>query len=104
RAFHFCKAKSDGAGYYSYGGQRMTLLSEPLELIDNIAAWGYGNVTGTLDDEPNCQGFYIDDNANRIHIKGDNISAFNPRGLYIHNAHQCDIREMLLFSNKRQVN
>lgn len=104
RAFEFCKVKADGAGYYSYGGNSLSLLSEPLEIIDNIAAWGYGNVLGTLDHEPNCQGFYLDDNANRIHLKGYNVSAFNPRGLYAHNTHQCDIREMLLFGNKRQLN
>ena len=100
-AKYFCGKKEDGGGFYTYGIDLD--ITVDMELDNNIALYGIGNINGTPSIRPNCQGFYFDDDTEGV-VMTNCLSAFNPIGLYIHNSNSCQFLGNTFYSNKRQLN
>lgn len=101
-AIEFCHEKADGGGFYNYAGNPGVTLTNPITFSGNIAIHGIGNIFGTKDVIPNCQGIYFDNGGNNI-VGSGNLSAFNPVGTYFHLIRNCQFTNNVNYGNKLQL-
>lgn len=95
----FNQVKVDGAGIYTWG-------NSDVRILDNIVTDGRGSTAGIPWEHPATHGIYIDDDSERIEVRGNTIARTGESGIYLHNTRAitvegntivaADVRQLLL--------
>lgn len=97
---NFCVTTDDGGGIYASGEPNATGRIISGNVIMNTP----GNGTGTS--APNylmAQGIYMDDRSTGVLIEANTIANCAENGIFIHNAHEIDIRSNTVYNCSTQI-
>ncbi len=89
---NFCSVKDDGGGIYTNG-------TAYKEIIKNIIINGIGASAGTAGGRDNANGIYIDDGGTNTLISDNTIAHCSRAGIYLHNAHENQIKNNTCYNN-----
>jgi hypothetical protein len=86
----FNRVKSDGAGIYTYRVADVTIT-------DNTVLDARGSTAGTPWDSAATHGIYIDDNSERITVKGNTVGRVGASAIHLHNTRDVAVTGNTLF-------
>ncbi len=93
----FNQVKVDGAGIYTWG-------NSDVRILDNLITDGRGSTAGIPWEHPGTHGIYIDDDSQRIEVRGNTIARMGESGIYLHNTRAVTVEDnTIVAANVRQL-
>jgi parallel beta-helix repeat protein len=102
----FCTIKDDGGGIYTYvGGSNSTYSNRKVR--NNIILNAIGAQAGTdaysYEAFGKGAGIYLDEYVNNVEISGNTIANGDWAGIFMHNAHDCQISNNIIYNHRYQM-
>lgn len=102
----FCTVKDDGGGIYTYTGPSNT-TGVNRKVRNNIVLDAIGAYAGAeaYNYEPfgKAAGIYLDEYVNNVEVSGNSIAHGDWAGLMMHNAHDCQVSNNIIYDHRFQV-
>jgi hypothetical protein len=102
----FCTIKDDGGGVYTFeGGSNETNFNRKIR--NNIILNAIGAQAGAeayyYEPFGKGAGIYLDEYVNNVEITGNTIANGDWGGIFLHNAHDCQINNNIIYNHRYQV-
>jgi parallel beta-helix repeat protein len=102
----FCTIKDDGGGIYTYIGASNT-TSYNRRVKNNIILNAIGAQAGTdaysYEAHGKGAGIYLDEYVNGVEISGNTVANGDWAGIFMHNAHDCQINNNIVYNHRYQM-
>ncbi|RYY25796.1 MAG: hypothetical protein EOP41_04980, partial [Sphingobacteriaceae bacterium] len=97
---NFDLAKDDGGGIYTWNNGSNAPQNTNRVITGNVVLNGTGAPAGTDNtSKAYAHGIYMDDNAGQVEISGNTVANCATYGIFIHNAHDINIKKNTLYNN-----
>lgn len=100
---NFCLTKDDGGGIYTNVGKKQEHVYYRRIVSGNIIFAGGTALSGTANPSvTSTWGIYLDDNSHNVNVKDNTVTNMPNSGIFLHNAHEIQLTNNILFSNQKE--